>query len=65
MKPQSVPTAIIIALALLAVVAGGLALVGGLDTQKAKPTAPEEQAKVKEVQPVKDCFESIYLEFCF
>lgn len=58
MKPQSMPTAIVIALALFAVVAGGLALVGGLDIQKAKPSAPEEQAKAKDVQPVTDCFES-------
>lgn len=58
MKPQSMPTAIVIALALFAVVAGGLALVGGLDTQKAKPSAEEEQAKAKDAQPVTDCFES-------
>ena len=58
MKPQSMPTAIVIALALFAVVAGGLALVGGLDTQKAKPSAEEEQANAKDAEPVTDCFES-------
>lgn len=58
MRPQSMPTAIVIALALFAIVAGGLALVGGLDTQKAKPSAAEEQAKAKDAQPVTDCFES-------
>ena len=58
MKPQSMPTAIVIALALFAVVAGGLALVGGLDTQKAKPPTPEEQVKAKDTQPVTECFES-------
>ncbi len=58
MRPQGMPTAIVIALALFAFVAGGLALVGGLDTQKAKTSAPEEQAKAKDTQPVTDCFES-------
>ncbi len=58
MRPQSMPTAIVIALALFAIVAGGLALVGGLDTQKAKPSAAEEQVKVKDAEPVTDCFES-------
>ena len=52
------PTAIVIALALFAIVAGGLALIGGLDTQKTKPSAAEEQAKAKDAQPVTDCFES-------
>jgi len=56
MKPQSAPTTIIIVLALGAIVAGGLALVGGLDTKKAKPSA--EQAKAEAVPPVTDCFES-------
>jgi len=58
MKPQSAPTITIIVLALGAIIAGGLALVGGLDTQKAKPSAEEEQAKVKVAQPVTNCFES-------
>jgi hypothetical protein len=58
MKPQSVPSIIIIVLALCAIVAGGLALVGGLDIQKNKPSAEEKQAKAEGVQPVTDCFES-------
>jgi hypothetical protein len=59
MKPQSAPTAIIIALALIAIVAGGFALVGGLDIYKRKPSAAEEQAKAAVgAQPVTDCFES-------
>ena len=58
MKPQNMPTAIVIALALFAVVAGGLALVGGLDIKKTKPSTPDKQVKAKDVQPVTDCFES-------
>ena len=58
MKPQSAPTTIIIVLALFAVVAGGLALVGGLDVRKTKPSAEEEQAKATGAPPVTDCFES-------
>jgi hypothetical protein len=59
MKPQSAPTAIIIALALIAIVAGGFALVGGLDIYKRKPSAAEEQAKAAVgAQPMTDCFES-------
>lgn len=58
MKPQSVPTAIIIVLALAAIVAGGLALVGGVKIQRAKPSAEEKQAKATAAKPVTDCFES-------
>ena len=59
MKPQIAPTTIIIVLALSAVAAGGLALVGGLDIKKTKPSAEEEQAKAAiGAQPVTDCFES-------
>ena len=59
MKPQSIPTTIIIGLALIAVFAGGLALVGGLDIQKTKPSAEEEQIKAAvDAKPVTDCFES-------
>ena len=59
MKPQSVPTTVIIVLALFAVFAGGLALVGGLGVQKSKPSAEEEQAKAEvAAPPVTDCFES-------
>ena len=45
MKPQSAPTIVIIVLALVAVIAGGLALVGGLDIHRTKPSVAEEQAK--------------------
>ena len=59
MKPQSVPTTIIIGLALVAVFAGGLALVGGLDIHKTKPSAEEKQTKAEvAAPPVTDCFES-------
>jgi hypothetical protein len=59
MKPQSAPTTVIIVLALFAVVAGGLALVGGLDIHKTEPSAAEEQVKAAVgAQPVTDCFES-------
>lgn len=59
MKPQSAPTTVIIVLALIAVIAGGLALVGGLDIRKTKPSTEEEQAKAAlGAQPVTDCFES-------
>jgi hypothetical protein len=58
MKPQIAPTTVIIVLALCAVVAGGLALVGGLDTEKAKPSAADKQANAQGAPPVTDCFES-------
>ena len=59
MKPQSAPTTVIIVLALVAVFAGGLALVGGLEIKRAKPSAAEEQTKAEiGAQPVTDCFES-------
>ena len=58
MKPQSVPTTIIIVLALFAVVAGGLALVGGLDIRGSKPSPDEALAKAMAVPPVTNCFES-------
>lgn len=58
MKPQSVPTSIIVILALLAVLAGGLALVGGLDTKAPEITAAEKQAKARDAQPTTDCYES-------
>ena len=56
MKPQSAPTTIIIVLALGAIVAGGLALVGGLEVKK--PSVEAEPPKAKVAQPVTDCFES-------
>ncbi len=59
MKLQSAPVTIIIALALLAVVAGGLALVGGLDIRKEKNPGDNELAKAAATaQPVTNCFES-------
>ena len=58
MKPQSVPSTIIVILALCAILAGGLALVGGLDIHKAKKPAAEGQAQIQGVQPVTDCYES-------
>lgn len=57
MKPQSIPSTIIVFLALCALVAGGLALVGGLDIQT-KQAAPEKQAKAQDMRPVTDCYES-------
>lgn len=58
MKPQSVPSSIIVILALLAILAGGLALVGGLGAKKTvKPTA-EQRAEAQDMGPVTDCFES-------
>jgi hypothetical protein len=58
MKPQSAPTIVIIALAVGAVVIGGMALVGGLDTEEAKAPMQAEQAQAESTPPVTDCFES-------
>ncbi|WP_455197952.1 hypothetical protein [Kaarinaea lacus] len=58
MKPQSVPTTITIALAVGAIVIGGMALIGGLEIKEATPPAGEAQAKTESTQPVTDCFES-------
>ncbi|MHB1292724.1 MAG: hypothetical protein ACYCY5_11155, partial [Sulfuricella sp.] len=55
---QSAPSTIIVILALCAVLAGGLALVGGLDIQKTKKSAAEEPAKTQGEQPVTGCYES-------
>ena len=58
MKPQSVPTTIIIALAAGAVIIGGMALVGGLETKGSKQPGERGHAKMESPPPATDCFES-------
>jgi hypothetical protein len=58
MNFKSAPSIIIVMLALSAILAGGLALVGGLDIQKGKYSASEEWRKIQAIPTVTDCFES-------
>jgi len=58
MNTKSAPSIIIVILALCAILAGGLASVGGLDIHKQNNLAAEEQAKKQGAQPVTDCYES-------
>ena len=58
LKSQSVPSIIIVILALCAILTGGLALVGGLGIHKTAKSAAEEQDKTLGAQTVTDCYES-------
>ena len=58
MKFWSVPSIMIVVLALCAILAGGFALVGGLGKHKANPSAARERPKTANVQPVAECYES-------
>ncbi len=58
MNPQSTPSTVIVVLALGAVLAGGLALVGGLGSHKTENSSSDELAKTQGLPTVIECYES-------